>query len=721
MTSYALGTARLSVEGPLSPAPAPGLHVEAEYPMGLEEQPLPETPYSWNEAFGGGTPVPVPMAIYACTEPEPAEGEMATLRNTLAEGASAQALEAVGLPLMRRRAVGLRTSDYAGLLKAHPIRGVELDAASQVFRTNGEDNYWMDAGAVGCGLLVVYRINRVPTEARLAMVGKGDPEQSQGMGYALDLSDAGRLVFTARTEGGQVIEVQSHPDRRVDDGAWHCALASIEHVIPNGSAETILRLHTENGLDQEQSLPEALDFASLASTFHLGTRGALETCRVQVAYLAFWSAADTPNLATLYDGTAIEKLWSSFRAPKNESGTSDDPLVLSQYGTVGWPGGVSEEGTGSGEIAVKAAFGQLPYSGMGDARAARGGFSANPQVRNLLAWSERITDQDPEPVWETEALPPGGVPTATAYAEDSPDGTRSASRVTFDGNGLVSQEVVVESAVVTGSVWVKLLSRQDPNGVLKLGNGADDVAEVPFSELERSGWRRLQHGYTIVVDPPVPIRLGIRVEASGTTELAVWGAQIEVSDFMGPYVPTWDQPVTVFSSSLGAEWNGGGAPTYQITATGWCTFRVRFPYGKDQANGRTLCRMRLLEDVPGGAELDVHVTREAYEGEGGRILLQGFVGANLWGRAYSTGSTGLEPGQPASEAREVQVSFSWDFENATLWLQVDGEAGVLDFTSSDTYSDIVPQSLSIGHDGLRGGQLGAPIYGFRLSSEQVSP
>jgi hypothetical protein len=144
--------------------------------------------------------------------------------------------------------------------------------------------------------------------------------------------------------------------------------------------------------------------------------------------------------------------------------------------------------------------------------------SITSSTTNLLTWSEDITNTG----W---SLPVGG--SRSSNQEAAPDGTLTADYFTSTGGGdLLRKSVTVTSGTTyTVSVYVRSVS-----GVtsfrLDLGDGAE------FSGTLTSSWQRFVYTVAATAAQYIDFRL------TGAGTVAIWGAQLEQSSTVGPYVPT---------------------------------------------------------------------------------------------------------------------------------------------------------------------------------------
>jgi hypothetical protein len=131
--------------------------------------------------------------------------------------------------------------------------------------------------------------------------------------------------------------------------------------------------------------------------------------------------------------------------------------------------------------------------------------------------------------------------TVTANAEISPDGTQDAETMTVSiSDSRVDQTMSLGAGTYTFSVYVKIIS-QTTAGSMRL-QGFVDAANVSVNFTPTTEWQRFTATYTAAAT-----LTSVRVRGqSFVGTLAVWGAQLEVSDFGATdYIPTTTAAVSV--------------------------------------------------------------------------------------------------------------------------------------------------------------------------------
>lgn len=174
-------------------------------------------------------------------------------------------------------------------------------------------------------------------------------------------------------------------------------------------------------------------------------------------------------------------------------------------------------------------------------------------VTNLLTYSEQFDNVG----WAKEVVGSATVPSVTANAKISPDGTRNADRVVFgidadaDGNRSMLRQAVTTSASGTVSVWLKSNTGSDQSIGLAIG-GATSTSVIVTNE-----WVR--HEASLVTAGLGAWGLELRGGVYGsalTADILVWGAQVVEGLKALPYVKTEAASTSeTFDDSLRIEWD----------------------------------------------------------------------------------------------------------------------------------------------------------------------
>jgi hypothetical protein len=131
--------------------------------------------------------------------------------------------------------------------------------------------------------------------------------------------------------------------------------------------------------------------------------------------------------------------------------------------------------------------------------------------------------------------------TVVANAETAPDGTLTAETMTVStSDSRVDQTTILTAGTYTFSVYVKVIS-QTTAGTMRL-QALVDAANVSVVFTPTTEWQRFTATYTATA---TLTSVRIRGQAFVGT-LAIWGAQLEVSDFGATdYIPTTTAAVSV--------------------------------------------------------------------------------------------------------------------------------------------------------------------------------
>jgi hypothetical protein len=305
---------------------------------------------------------------------------------------------------------------------------------------------------------------------------------------------------------------------------------------------------------------------------------------------------------------------------------------------------------------------------MGDMEVEGGGYGANSDVTNVLAYSEKF---DESGTWA-----PTGSVSVSADAADSPEGMRNADRITFSVTSSAPAEVaqIISGTATTrrtGSVWVRVDSSEDTGAKLLVG-GPGDTPSVRFREYDVSdlvdkGWVRVFHTYEDYEDVGVETGLIVRVEGTSTggsknVVLDVWGGQLETKEYPGPYVPT----LTTSATALGSSLKNTAIP-FSLGTTGRVRLRARFPYEEDEGEGTRLMRLKGLQ---GTTDVFIDVRRDASGADNGRIVYEVWEDTTCRAKFVSTNGIGVGSGKGPDDAAEARIEIGWDFANDEAWLTV---------------------------------------------------
>jgi len=157
-------------------------------------------------------------------------------------------------------------------------------------------------------------------------------------------------------------------------------------------------------------------------------------------------------------------------------------------------------------VSVKEVLGQevVPDSGCGS-------WLLEPQSTNLLPYSEDFSQ------WGTI-----GSPTITSNFGISPDGTQNSTRIQFNNSDRIYKDVSV-SGDITYSVYLKGV------GQVRLRDNANIyILDITLTDQ----WVRYEYSFNGTIT-------NVQIQQSvGTSDLEVWGAQVEQQSYATSYIPT---------------------------------------------------------------------------------------------------------------------------------------------------------------------------------------
>jgi hypothetical protein len=157
-----------------------------------------------------------------------------------------------------------------------------------------------------------------------------------------------------------------------------------------------------------------------------------------------------------------------------------------------------------------------------------------PQRTNLIRQSQAFDDN---------AYWGAGSTTITANDEISPDGTTNAESMTIiDSTSQVLQTLVLGAGTYTASVWVKSLSGT-PTIRLRL---IVDTVVASQNINTTSSWQRVTFTFTATTSVT---SFGVR-GLTGSGEIAIFGAQLELGAYPTTYIPTTTASATRIADSF---------------------------------------------------------------------------------------------------------------------------------------------------------------------------
>jgi len=172
-----------------------------------------------------------------------------------------------------------------------------------------------------------------------------------------------------------------------------------------------------------------------------------------------------------------------------------------------------------------------------------------PSAQNLALRSEQF---DVSGTWAPQNAGTGSLPSVTANAVISPDGTQNAETVLLnrgagntlgDRSNLEQTITLATSGTYIFSVYAKATASGDVGKqiFLRIGSGGSLIAYTLTAN-----WVRLTRTETGLASGSTPIQIGNRgtVTADNSVSVDLWGAQVETGSVATSYIPTTTAPIT---------------------------------------------------------------------------------------------------------------------------------------------------------------------------------
>jgi hypothetical protein len=311
--------------------------------------------------------------------------------------------------------------------------------------------------------------------------------------------------------------------------------SQVAEAAPNGSANSIEVTATAgNG-----TLLASLSLLASPYTFSIWLKRKTGTGTVEITVDG-----------TTYVTAAVTSDWQRFSTTLTPSAGTKTPgirLVTSGDAVYAWGAQLSDSASLDAYVpnfgaAPSAAAAHGPRLDYDPVTLAAKGLLVEEARTNLAQYSAQFDNA----YWTKTSSGTGSVPVVTANAGAAPDGTMTACRIQFALNGgttasdasTLAGAVTYTAATYTGSVWLKSNTGSNQTIVLLIENAQIAVLTVTPT------WQRFTQ---IRSCTGLLSNFGLRARGTftgDTTDLLVWGAQVELGSFATSYIPTAAASVT---------------------------------------------------------------------------------------------------------------------------------------------------------------------------------